>query len=146
MTCAWQMVSEASGLMKKTVKGLRYLLLMRRENVDQDKLPRLDEALKHNEPLLTAYLLKEALILLWEQSSYARMRSFFRQWCDWALDSGIRQMMQMAKSLLLHSITLLSIRSEKKHEMPINIDENRDWATGFCSFNTFHSSLAVCAT
>ncbi len=44
------------------------------------------------------------------------------------------------------SITLLSIRSEKKHEMPINIDENRDWATGFCSFNTFHSSLAVCAT
>ena len=56
-----QMVSEASGLMKKTVKGLRYLLLMRRENVDQDKLPRLDEALKHNEPLLTAYLLKEAL-------------------------------------------------------------------------------------
>jgi transposase len=33
-----QMVSEATGLMKKTVKGLRYLLLMRRENVDQDKL------------------------------------------------------------------------------------------------------------
>ena len=103
-----QMVSEATGLMKKTVKGLRYLLLMRRENVDQDKLPRLDEALKHNEPLLTAYLLKEALILLWEQPSYARMRSFLRQWCDWALDSGVRQMMQMAKSLLLHKSGILS--------------------------------------
>jgi transposase len=64
-----QMVSEASGLRKKTVKGLRSLLLMRRENVGQDKRPRLDEALKHNEPLWTAYLLKEALILLWEQPS-----------------------------------------------------------------------------
>jgi transposase len=103
-----QMVSEASGLMKKTVKGLRYLLLMRRENGDPDKLPRRDEALKHNEPLLTAYLLKEALILLWEQPSYVRMRSFLRQWCDWALDSGVRQMMQMAKSLLLHKSGILS--------------------------------------
>ena len=102
------MVAEASGLMKKTVKGLRYLLLMRRENVDEDKLPRLDEALKQNEPLLTAYLLKEALILLWEQTSYARMRSFLHQWCAWAAESGVRQMMQMAKTLLSHSSGILS--------------------------------------
>ena len=44
---------------------------MRRDNVDEEKLPRLDEALKHNEPLFTGYLLKEALGLLWEQPSYA---------------------------------------------------------------------------
>ena len=75
------MVAEASGLMKKTIKGLRYLLLMRRENVDEDELPRLDEALKHNEPLFMAYLLKEALILLWQQPTYARMKSFLYQWC-----------------------------------------------------------------
>ena len=102
------MVAEASGLMKKTVKGLRYLLLMRRENVDEDKLPRLDEALKHNEPLFTAYLLKEALILLWEQPTYARMKSFLHQWCAWALESGIRQMTQMAKTLLTHKSGILS--------------------------------------
>ena len=61
------------------------------------------------------------------------------------LDSE-RQRLSLNQLLRGASITLLSIRSEKKHEMPINIDENRDWATGFCSFNTFHSSLAVCAT
>src|SRR5271156_3868958 len=35
-----EMVREATGLMKKTVKGLRYLLLMRRDNVEAEKLPR----------------------------------------------------------------------------------------------------------
>jgi len=41
-----EMVREAVGMMKQTVKGVRYLLLMRRDNVDEEKLPRLDEALK----------------------------------------------------------------------------------------------------
>jgi transposase len=87
-----EMVNEASGPMKQTVKGIRYLLLMRRENVEEEKLPRLDEALKHNEPLFTGYLLKEALGLLWEQATYDQMRSFLHQWCAWADESGISQM------------------------------------------------------
>jgi hypothetical protein len=49
------LVREAEGLMKKTVKGLRWLLLMRRENVAAEKLPQLEEALKHNEPLSIGY-------------------------------------------------------------------------------------------
>ena len=102
------MVREATGPMKKTVKGVRYLLLMRRENVEADKLPRLEEALKHNEPLSMGYLLKEALGLLWEQPSYARMKSFLHQWCAWATESGVRQMMQLAKTLLSHASGILA--------------------------------------
>jgi transposase len=97
-----EMVREATGQMKQTVKGIRYLLLMRRDHVEEEKLPRLDEALKHNEPLLTGYLLKEALGLLWEQSTYGQMRSFLNEWCAWADESGIRQMRQLAKTLLSH--------------------------------------------
>ena len=74
-----EMVREATGQMKQTVKGIRYLLLMRRANVEEEKLPRLDEALKHNEPLLTGYLLKEALRLLWEQPTYGQMRAFLHE-------------------------------------------------------------------
>ena len=103
-----EMVREATGLMQQTVKGVRYLLLMRRDNVQEEKLPRLDAALKHNEPLFTGYLLKEALGLLWEQPSYGHMKSFLHQWCAWAKDSGIRQMMQMAKTLLSHKSGILS--------------------------------------
>jgi transposase len=103
-----EMVNEASGPMKQTVKGIRYLLLMRRENVEKEKLPRLDEALKHNEPLFTGYLLKEALGLLWEQATYGQMRSFLHQWCAWADESGISQMRQMARTLLSHKSGILA--------------------------------------
>jgi transposase len=103
-----EMIQEATGLMKQTVKGIRYLLLMRRDNVQEEKLPRLDEALKHNEPLSAGYLLKEALGLLWEQATYGQMNSFLHQWCAWAEESGIRQMRQMAKTLLTHKSGILS--------------------------------------
>lgn len=102
------MVNEATGPMKQTVKGIRYLLLMRRENVEEEKLPRLDDALKHNEPLFTAYLLKEALGLLWEQPTYGQMRSFLSEWCAWADESAIRQMGQMARTLRSHRSGILS--------------------------------------
>jgi transposase len=102
------LVREATGLMKHTVKGIRYLLLMRREKVEEEKLPRLDQALHDNEPLFIGYLLKEALGLLWEQPSYARMKSFLHEWCSWASESGIRQMMQLAKTLLTHASGILS--------------------------------------
>jgi len=103
-----ELVREATGLMKQTVKGVRYLLLMRRDHIEEEKLPRLDEALKHNEPLFTGYLLKEALGLLWEQTSYAKMNAFLHEWCDLAAQSGIRQMMQLAKTLLSHKSGILA--------------------------------------
>ena len=103
-----EMVREAAGLMKKTVKGIRYLLLMRRENIQEEKLPPLDEALKQNEPLFLGYLLKEALGLLWEQPSLAKMKAFLGEWCDWARQTGIRQMAQLAKTLTLHARGILN--------------------------------------
>lgn len=103
-----QMVREATGLMKQTVKGIRYLLLMRRENVGPDKLPLLEEALKTNEPLNLGYLLKEGLGLLWEQRSRPAMADFLKEWCQWALDTGIRQMQQLAKTLTLHAQGILN--------------------------------------
>jgi transposase len=103
-----EMVREATGPMKKTVKGIRYLLLMRRENVQEEKLPHLEEALKTNEPLNIGYLLKEALGLLWEQRSFEAMAAFLKEWCQWAAQSGIRQMQQLAKTLTLHAQGILN--------------------------------------
>jgi transposase len=103
-----EMVREATGLMKKTVKGIRYLLLMRRENVREEQLPQLEEALKTNEPLNLGYVLKEALGLLWEQRSFEAMAEFLKEWCQWAADSGVRQMQQLAKTLSLHARGILN--------------------------------------
>jgi transposase len=103
-----QMVREAEGVMKKTIKGTRYLLLMRVENLEKEQLPRLDEALKLNEPLLLAWYLKEELTLLWEQPSYVAMKSFLKQWCQRAMDTGIGQMQKMAHTLWKHTSGILS--------------------------------------
>jgi len=99
---------EAAGLMKKTVKGIRYLLLMRRDNVQEEKLPRLDEALQQNQPLLEGYLLKEALASLWEQPSKKAMKAYLKEWCEWALQTGVRQLQAMGKTALPHASGILN--------------------------------------
>jgi hypothetical protein len=52
--------------------------------------------------------LKEALGLLWEQPSYAQMISYLHQWCAWAMESGVRQMQQLSKTLLGHASGILA--------------------------------------
>ena len=103
-----ELVREATGPMKKTVKGLRYLLLTRRENLGPDQLPRLDAALKTNEQLNLGYLLKEALGLLWEQGSRENMAAFLKEWCQLAKDTAIRQLQQLAKTLTAHASGILN--------------------------------------
>ena len=52
---------------KEAIKGLRWLLLHRRDNLEKDAARRLERSLTLNEPLQCAYLLKEELGELWEQ-------------------------------------------------------------------------------
>lgn len=102
------MVAEATDLMKKTVKGIRYLLLMRRDKLGKDQLPRLEEALRHNEPLLEAYLLKEALGPLWEQTSREGMQAYLQTWCEWARQTKVRLLVSLAKTFTVHARGILN--------------------------------------
>jgi transposase len=102
------LVREATGVMRQTIKGTRYLLLTRAANLEKEKLPKLEDALKLNEPLSQAYYLKEELSLLWEQPSRAAMEDFLRQWCTRATDTGIGLLRQIAKTLLLHASGILN--------------------------------------
>ena len=102
------MVREAEGPLKLAIKGTRYLLLMRPEHLKEAQLPKLDKALKLNEPLLLAWYLKEELALLWQQPSAQAMERFLRQWCERALSTGIQQLGQMAKTLLTHWTGILN--------------------------------------
>jgi len=102
------LVREATGAMGQTIKGTRYLWLTRAANLEQEKLPKLEDALKLNHPLSQAYYLKEELGLLWEQPSRVAMEDFLRQWCARAMETGIALLRQMAKTLLLHASGILS--------------------------------------
>jgi len=103
-----ELVREAEGALKLVIKGTRYLLLTRAANLKEDQLPKLERALKLNEPLSQAWYLKEELSLLWDQSSYAGMNRFLTQWCEQANDSGVRQLQKMAKTLRLHRRGILN--------------------------------------
>jgi transposase len=102
------LVREAEGLLNTSIKGLRYLLLTRREHLAADKMQTLDVALQFNQPLFTAYYLKEELTLLWEQPTAEGMEAFLEDWCRRAAQTGIRRFQSLANTLLGHRSGILS--------------------------------------
>ena len=106
-----EMYREATELMhKKVLKGTRWLLLKNPENLDDTKkeTKRLQEALKINQPLATAYYMKEDLRQVWEQKSKRAARYLLFNWIYYAENSGIRMLMQMAKTLAAYSEEILN--------------------------------------
>jgi transposase len=103
-----ELVREAEGPLRLKIKGTRFLLLRNPENLKTDQIPKLDEALRLNEPLLLAWYLKEELRELWNQLSRREMKTFLADWCDKAGQTGIGQMHKMAKTLRSHAAGILS--------------------------------------
>ena len=56
-----EMVREAEGPLKLRIKGTRFLLLRNPENLKDAQIPKLDQALRLNEPLWLGWYLKEEL-------------------------------------------------------------------------------------
>lgn len=97
-----ELYREATSLLQKQVlKGSRWLLLKNPENLDEEKgeRKRLEEVLKLNEPLATAYILKEELRLLWSQSSKREAARCLAAWCRRAEATRIPKLVKFARLL-----------------------------------------------
>jgi transposase len=106
-----ELYREATDKQQKAVlKGTRWLLLMNPEHLDRkrDERKRLDEALKLNAPLATAYYLKEDLRELWQQPDWRTARKYLTSWCARATVSGIRILQQFARTLKRHTRGILN--------------------------------------
>jgi len=103
-----QMVREAEGPLKLRIKGSRFLLLRNPKNLQEDQIPKLDQALQLNEPLLLGWYLKEELRELWNQPSREKMEAFLKDWCEKADQTAIGQLMKMAKTLRTHASGILA--------------------------------------
>ncbi|MFC1836290.1 ISL3 family transposase [Thermodesulfobacteriota bacterium] len=93
---------EAKELLHKNVlKGTRWLLLKNPENLVEDKneRQRLDEALNLNEPLATAYYLKEDLRALWSQPNTVTAQRYLSDWISLAEASGIKILTDFASTM-----------------------------------------------
>jgi len=97
-------------MQKEALKGVRWLLLKRPENLDASRREpeRLREALRLNEPLAIAYHLKEELNEIWEQDDSQTAQALLLDWIVYAESTGIRMLQQFAKTLRLHAFGILA--------------------------------------
>lgn len=86
---------------KAVLKGTRWLLLKNPENLDANKKEkeRLEEALRLNQPLATAYYLKEDLRQIWRQQNKKLAAQVLDDWIARARASGIHMLKQFANTL-----------------------------------------------
>jgi len=68
----------------------------------------LEEALRINRPLATAYYMKEDLRRLWSQPDRASAGMFLNDWVARAQASGIRMLMKFANTLSSHRSGILA--------------------------------------
>ena len=71
-----------SGKDRRYIKGQRYTLLSRRENLSLDGRRALKKLLQANRRLNTAYVLKESFGQLWDYHTERGARAFFERWKD----------------------------------------------------------------
>jgi transposase len=95
---------------RRVLKGTRWLLLKNPENLDDDRdeRRRLEDALRLNQPLATAYYLKEDLRQIWLQPNKRTARRVLRDWLARARVSGIRMLEQFADTLDQHQRGILA--------------------------------------
>lgn len=95
---------------KDVLKGSRWLLLKRPEHLDEARheRTRLEQALRLNQPLATAYYMKEDLAEVWEQDDEDEARVFLLDWVRRAESSGIRMLKNFAKTIRAHAFQILA--------------------------------------
>ena len=96
-------------LQKDVLKGTRWLLLKNPGNLDEKKgeRERLKEALRLNQPLYTAYYLKEDLREVWTQPGKEQALRVLDEWIQKASSSGIAMLKTMAKTLSAYKSGIL---------------------------------------
>lgn len=105
-----QLYAQATAEQKQVLKGVRWLLVKRPENLEarRNEQARLEEALQLNEPLATAYYLKEELGEFWEQDDEEQATAFLLDWLALAEISGVKMLVGLAKTLRKHALGLLA--------------------------------------
>ena len=93
---------------EKVLKGNRFLFLKNYEDLKPESKTRLDAILAINEPLFKAHAMKEQFRLFWQQNSAKKAWIFLEQWISDALNTGIKQLKKMVKTIDRHRVGLLN--------------------------------------
>ncbi len=108
--------SEPDKRKRNIIRGSKWMVLKNETNLSDDKNPRthltprehLDLALSINQPLATAYYMKENLKLIWQQKDYQSGLETFEYWCQQADESGIEMLQKFAEKLRYYKPGILN--------------------------------------
>jgi len=90
------------------LKGARWCLLKREENLTPKQETKLTELLQYNIKSVRAYLLREQLDQLWTYISPAWAGKFLDMWCSRVMRSRIEPMKKVARSIRRHRELILN--------------------------------------
>lgn len=93
---------------RKVIKGSRFLLLRGGERLGEEPKKRLDELMAANEPLYTAYLLKEELRMFWAMGDEQTATAVMDNWLAEARASGLKHFARLARTIEDHREGLLA--------------------------------------
>jgi len=112
---------------KHVIKGTRWLLLKNPENLDETRSEheRLQEALALNQPLATAYYLKEDLRQLWSYPNKRAAKAFLKDWVARARASGTKMLVKFADTLMAHASGILAYYNFRISTGPLEGTNNK---------------------
>jgi transposase len=112
---------------KHVIKGTRWLLLKNPENLEEtrNEHERLQEALALNQPLATAYYLKEDLRQLWSYPNKRAAKAFLKDWVARARASGIKMLTKFANTLMAHASGILAYYNFRISTGPLEGTNNK---------------------
>ncbi len=120
--------NEATEMMdKKVLKGTRWLLLKNPENLNalRNESEHLKKALELNEPLATAYYMKEELRQFWEQEDKVSAGALIFDWMRRAETSGIKLLKNFAHTVAAHREGILAWYDDKISTGPLEGTNNK---------------------
>ena len=90
------------------LKHSRWCLLKRPENLSDNQRVKLADLLRYNLRTVKAYLLKEDLQLLWDETTVDGAETFIKDWTFRAMRSRLEPVKKIARSLRRHNALILN--------------------------------------
>jgi transposase len=92
----------------KAIKRSRFVLLKNRWDLNPKEWDRLAAIQEHNAPLYRAYLLKESLAAVFEETNASAAKRELARWLKWASRSKLKPFVRVARTIRQHKERILA--------------------------------------
>jgi transposase len=128
----------------KSIKKTKYVLLKNFWNLTIKQWGKLHEVQRHNAPLYRAYLLKETLAAVFDETDYDDAKRELSRWLAWAVRSKLKPFIKLAKTIKKYREGILAFFKTRLTNGRAEGINNKLRTIARRAFG-FHSAEALCA-